>query len=159
MCLLNICTTNYFGGYMNLIKYEPFGTMVRRMENFWNAFDNRPAYSHFSQGYVPKVDISEDGGNFFIQVEVPGFPKDHVKVTINDENLLTIRGEMKHEEKNEDKNYLRIERRAGSFERSFSLPDNVDRENIEAKFENGLLNVTIKKKEPEQPKVKEISLS
>ena len=144
---------------MNLIKYDPFNSMVRRMENFWNAFDNRPAYRYYSQGYMPKVDISEDGGNFYFQAEVPGFRKEQVKVTINDENLLTIKGEMTQEEKSEDKSYLRIERRAGSFERSFSLPDNIDKDNIEAKFENGLLNVRIQKKEPEQPKVKEIELS
>lgn len=144
---------------MNLIKYDPFSTMVRRMENFWNAFDNRPVSRQFTQGFLPKVDISEDGSNFFIQAEVPGFAKDQVKITINDENLLTIKGDMKQEEKSEDKNYLRIERRAGSFERSFCLPDNIDRDNIEAKFENGLLNVRVQKKEPEQPKVKEINLS
>mgnify|MGYP000870062334 FL=1 len=97
---------------MNLVKYDPFSTMVRRMENFWNAFDNRAVARPFSAGYLPKVDISEDSANFFIQAEVPGFGKEQVKVTINDENLLTIKGEMKQEEKSDDKNYLRIDRKS-----------------------------------------------
>ena len=144
---------------MNLIKYDPFNHMVRRMENFWNVFDNRPATAEFHTGYLPKVDISEDKNNFFVQAEIAGFPKDRVKVTLNDDNLLTIKGEMKQEEKNEDKTYLRIERRANTFERSFCLPDNINKENVEAKFENGMLNIKIEKKEPELPKEKQILLS
>ncbi len=144
---------------MNLIKYDPFTNMVRRMENFWNIFDNRPAVNMYNPGFLPKVDISEDKGSFYVQAEIPGYPKDQVRVTLNDENLLTIKGEIKQEEKSEDKTYHRIERRFGSFERSFCLPENINKDNIDARFENGMLNIRIEKKEPEVPKEKEILLS
>ena len=111
-----------------------------------------------TQSYVPRVDISDDANNIYVHAELPGLTKDTVKVTVSD-GLLILRGEKKHEEKKENRNYFRIERRYGEFVRQFTLPDNVDEENVRANFANGILEITIPKKEPEKPKEREVPIN
>jgi len=108
--------------------------------------------------YVPRVDISEDTNNIYVHAELPGMAKDDVKVIVADD-ILTIRGEKKHEEKKEDKNYFRIERRYGSFARQFTLPENVKDEDVHANFNNGVLEITIPKSEPVKPKEREVPIN
>ena len=108
--------------------------------------------------FSPRVDITEDDNNLFVHAELPGMSKDQVKVSVNEDRLLTIQGEKKKEEKKEDKSLIRIERNFGSFTRSFSLPENVDVENISAKFENGVLELSLKKIEPPKPKEIEVKI-
>lgn len=111
-----------------------------------------------TQSYVPRVDISDDTNNIYVHAELPGLTKDSVKVTVTD-GMLILRGEKKHEEKKEDRNYFRIERRYGEFVRQFTLPDNVDEANVRANFANGILEITIPKKEPEKPKEREVPIN
>ena len=108
--------------------------------------------------YVPRVDISEDTNNIYVHAELPGMSKDDVKITLA-EGILTLRGEKKHEEKKEDKNYYRIERRYGSFARQFTLPENVKDEDVHANFNNGVLEITIPKSEPVKPKEREVPIN
>ncbi|MEJ5089633.1 Hsp20 family protein [Sphingobacterium faecium] len=109
---------------------------------------------------VPSVNIKEDGDNFEVEVAAPGMSKDDFKITL-DGNLLTISSAK--EEKNEEKldNYTRREFSYQSFQRSFELHrDVVDQDNIEARYENGLLRLTIPKKEEakqKEPRLIEIS--
>lgn len=106
---------------------------------------------------VPSVNIKEDGDNFEVEVAAPGMSKDDFKITL-DGNLLTISSAK--EEKNEEKldNYTRREFSYQSFQRSFELHrDVVDQDNIEARYENGLLRLTIPKKE--EAKQKSLDLS
>ncbi len=108
--------------------------------------------------YVPRVDISEDTNNIYVHAELPGMTKDDVKVTVS-EGVLTLRGEKKHEEKKEEKNYFRIERRYGEFARQFTLPDNVSEADVAANFTNGVLEITLPKKEPEKPKERVVPIN
>lgn len=109
---------------------------------------------------VPSVNIKENGDNFEVEVAAPGMSKDDFKITL-DGNLLTISSAK--EEKNEEKrdNYTRREFSYQSFQRSFELHrDVVDQDNIEARYENGLLRLTIPKKEEakqKEPRLIEIS--
>ncbi|CDS92058.1 MULTISPECIES: Hsp20/alpha crystallin family protein [Sphingobacterium] len=109
---------------------------------------------------VPSVNIKEDGDTFEVEVAAPGMSKDDFKITL-DGNLLTISSAK--EEKNEEKrdNYTRREFSYQSFQRSFELHrDVVDQDNIEARYENGLLRLTIPKKEEakqKEPRLIEIS--
>ena len=107
--------------------------------------------------YVPRVDISEDTNNIYVHAELPGLSENDVKCTVS-EGVLTIRGEKKHEEKREDKNYFRVERRYGEFARQFTLPDNVKEDQVNANFNNGVLEITIPKGEPSKPKEREIPI-
>lgn len=139
---------------MTLVRFEPFRELEhfgRRMNDMMNTWEKgNPEKGRF----VPSVDVAEDEKNIYIHAELPGMGKEHVQVTVSEERILTIKGEKKQESKteNDEKNYVRIERSYGSFTRSFSLPDNVNTEGINAAFDNGVLNLTLPKMEPVKPK-------
>jgi HSP20 family protein len=100
--------------------------------------------------FQPRCDVYGDEKKIFLEMELPGIEKENIKIKF-EKNILTISGEKKkHSEKSEDKNIFINERRFGKFERSFTLSDAVDSNNIEAKFENGVLYILIPKLE-EQP--------
>jgi HSP20 family protein len=101
------------------------------------------------------VDISEDDGNYIVTAELPGTKREDVTVELEDD-VLTIRGE-KRNERDEKKEKRRIvERSYGTFSRSFTLPANADGEKVSAKFDNGVLTVTIAKRPETKPRVVDI---
>ena len=101
--------------------------------------------------WAPRVDIVETDKEFVIKAEIPEVNKEDVKVTI-DNGILTIRGERKQEKEEGGKRYHRIERYYGSFDRSFTLPDNVDETKVKASFKDGMLNLQIQKTKVAKPK-------
>jgi len=114
---------------------------------------------NFEMGaFKPRVDISEDSENFYLIAELPGMSKEDVKITINEENMLIIKGEKKSLI-GENSTTHRTERRFGSFERAFVLPDNLATDNVKAKFENGMLELSIAKVEPPKPKEMEVTIA
>lgn len=143
---------------MTLIKFEPlqeFETMHDRIQRY---FDDFPACGFkYSDSFSPKIDISEGEKNIKVIAEIPGVSKEDIKIVIQD-NILSIEGEKKKEDVKEDKNYYRAERSYGSFKRCFTLPVEVDSDNIEAKFENGVLDIEMKKLEPKKASEKVIEL-
>lgn len=106
-------------------------------------------------GWVPAVDLEETDEAFVVEAELPGLKKDDVEVTFID-GMLTLSGERKFEEEKEEKNYRRLERRYGSFSRSFNLGRQVDGDNVKAAFKEGMLSVTVPKKEAIKPRSIEI---
>ena len=100
--------------------------------------------------WIPTVDISETENGFEIHVELPGVSEKDVQVSVTD-NLLTIKGEKRQEEKTENKNHHRVERRYGNFQRSFTLPRQVKTSDIEAGFRDGILTLNIPKAEEAKP--------
>jgi len=101
--------------------------------------------------FLPPVDIAEDDHNITLQAEIPGVKMEDLKITLEN-NVLTITGERKFKEEEKKENYHRIERRYGKFTRSFTLPTGVDAEKVNAVFENGVLNITLPKREEFKPK-------
>ncbi|MBW8271148.1 Hsp20/alpha crystallin family protein [Caldovatus aquaticus] len=93
---------------------------------------------------APAVDIVEDEKEYRITAELPGMDARDVELTLSDD-MLTLRGEKKEEREEKTANYYLSERRFGSFQRSFPLPQGVDRDKIEAKFEKGVLTITLPK--------------
>jgi HSP20 family protein len=108
--------------------------------------------------FTPRVDIADDEKQLMINAELPGIAKEDVKITINEDKILTLRGEKRREETKTDKNYTRVERSYGSFTRSFALPDTVDTSTVSASFADGVLKITLDKKIVEQPKELEINI-
>jgi HSP20 family protein len=109
--------------------------------------------------WVPPVDIHEDKEKLVLTAELPGFKQDQIEIQLEG-GVLTIRGDRKFEvEKTNGKNYHRVERSYGQFVRSFTLPNNVDRENVRASFSDGLLNIEIPKREEAKPRKIRISTS
>ena len=138
---------------MTLLRFNPargFESISRRMGEFMNELDKGISFE--MGGFTPRADITEDELNIFFHLELPGMCKECVKISVNEDRILTIKGEKKRVELSEDKNYIRNERVFGEFSRSFVLPENIDYEKIAAKFENGVLELAIPKKEPEKPK-------
>jgi len=143
---------------MTLVKFEP----LREFESFTNRvqklFGDFPSLSlDMNLTYHPKIDISEDEKNIFVEAEVPGIAKEDLKLVLED-NILTISGEKKQEEVKKEKNYYRTERSYGSFARSFTMPVEVDQNKVEAKFENGILKISLEKSAPKVNKEKLIDI-
>jgi HSP20 family protein len=131
---------------------NPFGSM---MENFFN--DN--LFSGEFPSAVPAVNVSEDKDNYSVEISAPGFKKGDFRIEA-DNRVLTISAEHKSESEEKSKTYTRKEFSYGSFKRVFSLPDSVNEESIDAKYENGVLNIILPKKEEAKAKpVKEIKIS
>jgi HSP20 family protein len=93
---------------------------------------------------VPAVDIAETDKGFRITAELPGMKKEDVEVSVS-QGLLTIKGEKREEREEKEKGYYLSERRFGAFQRSFRLPNQADADRIEAKFDNGVLTLTVPK--------------
>lgn len=108
-----------------------------------------------TSAWVPAVDVTEDKEGVRITAELPGVRPDDVKISLEN-SLLTIRGEKKQVSEEKTDRTHRYERQYGAFERSFSLPSTVDVEKIEARFEHGVLTVTLPKAEKAKPRQIEI---
>ena len=100
--------------------------------------------------WMPTVDISETENDFEIRAELPGVSESDVNISVTD-NRLTVKGEKRQEAEVEGKNYHRVERRYGNFQRSFTLPRNVETSNIKAGYTDGVLTVLIPKPEAAKP--------
>ena len=113
---------------------------------------------YFSSGsWAPAVDLSETDDSYIIRAEIPGMKKEDVKITLQD-TFVTIRGEKKNEAEEKNGTYHRIERSYGSFERSFNLPGAVKSGDIEAKYNDGLLTITLPKTEEAKEKVIDVKV-
>lgn len=156
---------------MGYYRFDPFRGMehfVKRIQQISDEFEKGFTVEYGS--FAPKVDISEDEKHLYIQAELPGVRKEDVKVTVNNDNVFFIKGEKKRpfveqkdakdgEVQQEERTYIKAERSYGEFTRSFVLPENINKDSIQAKFENGVLFVTLAKIEPAKPKEVEISIS
>lgn len=141
---------------MLMTPYNPFRE-IREIEN--RLFGNRAVTSTEENvaTFTPKVNTREGAFAYHVDVDLPGVKKEDIKVDIK-ENVLTVSGERHSKEEIKEKEYYRVESSFGKFSRSFTLPDNVDVENIEAKSDNGVLEVVIPKL-AEKETVKSISVT
>jgi HSP20 family protein len=107
--------------------------------------------------WTPACDIYETDNEIVVKAELPEVKKEDVRVTLEN-NVLTIRGERKFEEETKKENYHRVERSYGEFARSFTLPTFIDPNKINAEFKDGLLRVTLAKREEAKPKQVEVKV-
>lgn len=146
---------------MSLIKVDPFrgvDTVFRRMNELFDGFNDGGLQFEIGD-FTPRVDICDEAEGVSFHAELPGLEKKDVKITVTDDRILTIRGEKKREEKQQNKNYTRIERNYGSFSRSFTLPSDLKLDSVKASFDKGVLTVWVAKKEPAMHKEQEIKIS
>ncbi len=150
---------------MTLIKFKPtheLSHIENRLKKFFQDFDS-PSFGDWgikpfnSGAFTPRVDVTEDNNNLYVHAEVPGVDKNDIKINIVGD-VLTISGEKKSEQKDESKNYYRIERNYGAFTRSFTLPAEVVTDKIAAEYNNGVLNITLPKTEEEKVVEKQIEI-
>ena len=135
--------------------YNPF----REFETLANRlFTNSPAPSNGeSRPWIPQVDITEDETGYTITSDLPDVPKEAVKVTVED-GVLTVRGERKWEKKTDSTKVHLVERSYGSFTRSFRLPDDAAGDKVTATFKEGVLKVTLPKREELKPRQVEVQV-
>ncbi len=137
---------------MNLVRANPwslFDQLNRELTKPLVAFEKDENGDVATPGWSPSVDITENDDNFTLLADIPGVDPKAIEVSM-DKSILTVKGERKTEEKAEKGNYRRVERHYGLFYRRFTLPDSANADKIEARSENGVLKVTIPKKEVAQ---------
>jgi HSP20 family protein len=136
-----------FDRFFSSSPFAPFGS------RFMEA---QPLQQRFG-GALPKVDVSENDREIQIVAELPGLKQEDINLNLQDD-VLTVSGETRESREEKEKQYHLTERSYGRFERSFRLPDTVDRDKISARFENGLLTITLPKSEKSQQKAKRIEI-
>ena len=127
---------------MSSVHYEPwslFNRLNRDLDNFLTP-PTSPA------GFIPPVDVHEEAERFVVLADLPGVNLADIEITA-EKGILTIRGDRKQEKREPAQGYERIERVTGGFTRRFALPENVQSDNIKARYNNGVLEVSI----PKQP--------
>jgi len=134
-----------------------FLSLIPEMDLFDRFFNDLSLPSFFGEErvLVPAFDISEAEKEYVITGEVPGMDVEDLDVTLLD-SILTVKGEKKQEKEEKDENYRRLERRYGSFERSFRIPEKVKADELEATYKDGILRLTLPKAEVD--KVKKIEV-
>lgn len=163
----------------NLTKYNPYNSpsLFSHRDEFVTSFDRlfndiftqvfpestkELGIDLFSKGAYPKVNVIDEESKVTIEAEVPGLTKDQLVVDINNkENVLTIKGNKRVDNAGDKQGtYVYRELKQSSFARSFQLNDNLDTDNIKAKFENGMLTLTLPKKvpDPKAPPIKTIQI-
>ena len=140
---------------MALIRWEPareLQSIQQEMNRLFGTFvDPQSGVDGGGRRWVPATDLVEEGDHYVLRADVPGVSEDDVKVELEDD-VLTISGERKSEHEQRDNGYRRIERAWGRFARSLTLPEGVDADGIKARFENGVLEVTIPKPAERKPR-------
>jgi HSP20 family protein len=137
-----------------ITRWDPFRDLVQLQDRVNRLFQESASGRQEgldTTSFVPPVDIYEDEHNIVLKVEAPGIDQKDLDVRIEN-NTITIRGERKFEKETKEENYHRVERRYGSFQRSFGLPNTVNPEQVTASYENGILTVTLAKRAEAKPK-------
>ncbi len=141
---------------MNIMRWTPFRDLVTEREKmnciFEEAFTSRGEEKDMvANTWTPSVDIHENENELVLSAEVPGIEDKDIEIKLEN-NTLSFQGERKIEKETKEENYHRIERSYGTFYRSFTLPTNVNQDNIKAEYDNGVLRISMPKKPELKPK-------
>lgn len=148
---------------MDIVRWEPFRDLLTTQDRF-NRLLNATFPQLFGEegisarGWAPAVDIYETDDNLVLKAELPGVDPKDVEVRVED-NTLYLKGERKHEREVKEENYHRVERSYGSFSRTFRLPSSINAGRVKAEYKEGLLTLTMPKREEAKPKTIKIDVS
>ncbi len=142
---------------MTITRWSPIHDMATlqnrlaaMLQDFAEPSADREGTSSMSS-FTPAVDIYEDPQKLTIKLEVPGIREEDLDIRLENQTL-TVRGERKFEKEEKEENFHRIERRFGTFARSFTLPNTVDTETVKAAYDSGVLSIEVTKRAEAQPK-------
>jgi HSP20 family protein len=139
----------------NVTRWDPFNDMLSLREAMSQLFEESfvpPSVSRRGQGgFVPALDLSETADGYLVEVVAPGLKPEDVQITLEN-NVLTIKGELHQETQDKQRNYHRVERRYGAFQRTIALPTTVKSDAIKAELNNGILRLDIPKAEEVKPR-------
>jgi HSP20 family protein len=144
---------------MAINRWDPYRELYSLQNQLSRLFQDSFGSSQSGQGddflstssFVPPVDVYEDEHNVFIRAEVPGIDPNDLDIKVEN-NVLTIRGERKWNKEEKEENFHRVERRYGSFARSFTLPNTVNTDDVNAGYNNGILELKLGKRAEAKPK-------
>lgn len=150
----------------NMTRWNPLAEFEDILDRYNRQLTGRSAAAPANGGreimqktdWAPMVDITENKDAFVIQAELPGIKKEDVKVSVQD-GVLTLQGERNYENTEDDDKRHRVERFYGHFSRSFTLPEHVDDENIQASYQDGVLQLTLPKQEKAKPRAIEVEVN
>jgi HSP20 family protein len=146
---------------MTIVRYDPFRDLRTLQEEVNRLFSTNLTRGFGEEGigrgaWNPSVDIYENKDHIVLEAELPGMNREDFELTVEN-NVITLRGERQFEKKEDSDNYHRVERSYGSFTRSFTLPQTVSAEGATAEYRNGVLRVTLPKRE--ETKARRIKIS
>jgi HSP20 family protein len=143
---------------MAISRWDPFrelstlqDRMNRLFQESWGPVSARGEEGIVTANWVPPVDIYEDEQAVVVKAEAPGIDPKDIDVKVEN-NTLSIRGERKFEQEEKEENFHRVERRYGTFYRAFTLPNTVEADNVQANYNNGVLEVRLAKRAEAKPK-------
>jgi len=140
---------------------EGVAVLQNRLNSIFNDFaSSNGELQNESLGagnFIPPVDVYEDANRLVLKLEVPGIPQEDLQIHLENQTL-TVKGERKFGKDEKEENFHRIERRYGSFIRSFTLPATIETDSAQANFENGVLSIALQKKEAAKPKQLKIEI-
>jgi len=148
---------------MAIVRWEPFRDLLATQSHLDRLF--REAFSPVwgegelsTRTWAPPVDIYENGDSLVLKAELPGVDPKDVEVRVED-NTLYLKGERKFEKEVKEQSYHRVERSYGTFTRSFSLPNSIDSDKVQAEYKDGILTLTMPKREEAKPKTIKINVT
>jgi HSP20 family protein len=149
---------------MALIRWEPareISSLQQEMNRLFSTFFDAPAAGgaagNGARRWVPAMDLVETDEHFVLRADLPGLSQGDVELSLED-NVLTLSGERKAEHEERGEGFYRVERAAGAFSRSLTLPEGVDGDAITARFDRGVLEVRVPKPEQRKPRKLQISV-
>src|SRR5215470_19170095 len=144
-----------------IARWEPFrgvNTLHDQFNRLFNDVFERKGEETSLSAWAPAVDIFETEHELVVKADLPDVEAKDLDIRVEN-NVLTIRGERKFEKKVSEENYLRVERSYGSFARSFTLANTVNTDAIRADYQNGVLTLTIPKREEAKPKQVKVNVN
>lgn len=136
---------------MALVRWDPFRDLTALQTEVNRLFSRASGDVTDRQSWTPAVDVVETDDAIVLKAELAGMDPKDISIEVQD-NVLTVSGERRFQEEVKEDKYYRIERRYGSFSRSLALPPTADESKVEAKYDNGLLEITVPKAEIAKPK-------
>lgn len=141
---------------MNVVAWDPFRD-INQIFNRYPRYAQDVRAEENAKDWSPLVDIYEAGEKYLVRTELPGVDKEDVSVSV-DENILTIKGTKQFVDAKEGEKWKRVETQYGEFVRSFTLPEEVDVDQISAAYKNGVLELSIPKVEPKKAKMIDVEI-
>jgi len=139
---------------MIITRWDPFrelASLQNRVNSLFHDYGRGTDELTTSGSFIPAVDVYEDEHKVVLKLEVPGVKEQDLDVQVENQTL-TVRGQRSFEKEEKEENFQRIERRYGSFSRSFTLPNTINAESVNASYENGVLKIELEKREEAKPK-------
>ena len=146
---------------MVITRWDPFrelASLQNRVNSLFQDYGRSNDELTTSGSFVPAVDVYEDAHKVVLKLEVPGVKQEDLDVQVENQTL-TVRGQRTFENEEKEENFQRIERRYGSFSRSFTLPNTINTASVSANYENGILKIELAKREEAKPKQIKVNVS